>query len=162
VGDVDILARTRPVVDELGEVIAGVGKARCGPEWEQESPSFGQYYAEYEVSAVSVQLSTVEMDPTRSHPPGECSEHWPWEHFDVISSKVTASLSWHRSCGCRPRWCAAGPSATGRSADTSPATATTTGSCRLSPSHCRSPCAMRCGPRCVERVITWGVEHAPP
>lgn len=84
VADVDILARQRATVDDLtvGTAAAG-GRCVVGPAW-LENPGFGQYFTEFDLSGVRVELCTVEPMPGGTLPFGECAGSAPWAYFDVV------------------------------------------------------------------------------
>jgi hypothetical protein len=83
-GDVDILARSHAVVDELAHSADDAGgTCIAAPRW-LDTPFGGQYIADYEVDGVRVEFSTVELsapDPTYI---AECAGVTPWRHFDAV------------------------------------------------------------------------------
>lgn len=82
VGDIDVLARTRPIVDGLaGELIRRGVPCRMPPSLLDE-PGFGQYYASFDIHDVKVEVSTVETDG--DGPVSECAGPAPWSHFDHV------------------------------------------------------------------------------
>jgi hypothetical protein len=84
VGDVDILARRREVVDELTAQARAV-EAQCvaSPGW-IENPFFGQYFAEFDVAGTRVSFSTVEAHAAHPVAIAECIGDAPWAHFDIV------------------------------------------------------------------------------
>ena len=84
VADVDILARERPVVDDLAHAMAAAGGRRLSdPEW-VTNPAFGQYFSAYDMAGVRVEVSTVEVAPRDAVSIGECTGDEPWSHADVV------------------------------------------------------------------------------
>jgi hypothetical protein len=84
VHDVDLLCRHRAVVDVLCAAATDAGaRCRIGPQW-QQSPGFGQHFAEFDVDDVRLELSTIEPDAGSPLVVGECVGELPWRHFDVV------------------------------------------------------------------------------
>jgi len=77
-GDIDILVKERAHVDAFGAALAS-HQCLFAPAW---IPYGGQYYAEYEVNRVGVQISTVEAE-TESDAI-ECVGCGPWEHYVLV------------------------------------------------------------------------------
>lgn len=77
-GDVDILVKTRDDVNVFG---AGLSSFKClvPPVW---MPETRQYYAEYDVNGVGVEISTVEIESDQDTI--ETFGRGPWEHYSVI------------------------------------------------------------------------------
>ena len=130
VGDVDILARQRPIVDELATSATAMGgMCLSSPAWD-ENPWFGQYLSEFDLCGVHVGFSTVEVKPAHPVGIGECTRDAPWEHFDILEIEghrlpFVAS----RDCACSPRSCAPGQTDGNRSGRTCRAMATTARHC---------------------------------
>lgn len=84
VGDVDILAKERPIVDELAAAAVEAGGIRLSaPTW-MENPGFGQYFAEYDLLGIRFSFSTAELLSEESAEVEECTGDSPWNHFDLI------------------------------------------------------------------------------
>ena len=82
VGDIDVLARTRPTVDGLAEELIRRG-VRCRmPPSLLDEPGFTQYYASFDIHDVKVEVSTVETDTDAAL--SECAGPAPWSHFDHV------------------------------------------------------------------------------
>jgi hypothetical protein len=77
-GDIDILVKERPSVDAFGAALASY-KCLFAPAW---MPHSGQYYAEYDVNGVGVQISTVEGEIVSDAI--ECLGSGPWEHYVLV------------------------------------------------------------------------------
>lgn len=84
VGDVDILAKERPIVEELAAAAAAAGGVCLEPTGWMENPGFGQYFTEFELSGVRIAFSTVELPPGEPAHIGECVGDAPWKYFDMI------------------------------------------------------------------------------
>jgi hypothetical protein len=83
-GDVDILARTRDVVDELARDLDEAGATReAAPRW-IDAPFGGQYIADSRVGDVLVQISTVELSEPDPSSLAECAGDAAWRYFDVV------------------------------------------------------------------------------
>jgi hypothetical protein len=78
-GDVDILVKERASVDTFGSALASF-KCLFSPAW---IPHGRQYYAEYEVNGVGVDISTVEGETDSDGI--ECLGRGPWEHYVLVS-----------------------------------------------------------------------------
>jgi hypothetical protein len=77
-GDIDILVKEQAHVDAFGATLASY-KCLFAPAW---IPHGGQYYAEYEVDGVGVQISTVEGETGSDAI--ECLGRGPWEHYVLV------------------------------------------------------------------------------
>jgi hypothetical protein len=76
--DVDILVRERDGVEAIGAALSPF-KCLSAPGW---LPGSAQYYANYDVHGVEVQISTVEIETEADiH---ETFGRGPWEHFTSI------------------------------------------------------------------------------
>ena len=85
-GDVDILAASHAVVDQLARVADDAGGECIAPPRWLDTPFGGQYIADYEVRGVQVEFSTVELsdaEPDSSFV-SECAGDAPWRYFDTI------------------------------------------------------------------------------
>ena len=83
-GDVDILAKTRDVVDELARELDEADATRdAAPRW-IHTPFGGQYIADARVGGVLVQISTVELSEPDPSYLAECAGDAAWRHFDVV------------------------------------------------------------------------------
>jgi hypothetical protein len=78
-GDIDILVRERHAVDAFGSALSSF---RClqAPTWLAETQ---QYYCDYEVNGVEVEISTVEVPSDVDTI--ETFGRGPWEHFALLS-----------------------------------------------------------------------------
>ena len=102
-GDVDILAASHAVVDQLARVADDAGgECIAAPRW-LDTPFGGQYIADYEVHGVQVEFSTVELSgaPDASFV-AECAGDAPWRYFDTIDVEDTRSAWWRPSFACSP------------------------------------------------------------
>jgi len=77
-GDIDILVKERAHVDAFGAALAS-HKCLFAPAWMSHG---GQYYAEYKVNGVGVQISTVEGETGSDAI--ECMGSGPWEHYVLV------------------------------------------------------------------------------
>jgi hypothetical protein len=77
-GDIDLLVKERANVDAFGAALASY-QCLFAPAW---MPHSGQYYAEYDVNRVGVQISTVEAETASDAI--ECLGSGPWEHYVLV------------------------------------------------------------------------------
>jgi hypothetical protein len=77
-GDIDILVKERKDVDAFGSTLSCF-KCLFPPTW---LPEARQYYANYEVNGIEVEISTVEVETDSDVL--ETIGRGPWEHFSLI------------------------------------------------------------------------------
>lgn len=82
VGDIDVLAKSRPTVEAMSQFAEPLGATPVEPAHWAPRPWGGQYIAELNVDGVSVEFSTVEGSSTRRLV--ECFGDAPWSHFSTI------------------------------------------------------------------------------
>jgi hypothetical protein len=79
VADIDILFRDRAGVDAWCAALASAHRVVTTPSWIRNSC---QYFARVVVDAVTVELSTVEIETDSTTM--ECFGVGPWQHFDLV------------------------------------------------------------------------------